>query len=69
MPVWPKLEILLHVEPDAAFFKHIARRPQLESGIAEEILDNPAVFFLEDAAGGINEPPARLHEPRGGGEN
>src|SRR5258708_39668155 len=57
------------MEPDTAFFKHFARRAQLELSIAQKILDDPAVFLLEDAAGGINEPPARLHESRGGGEN
>src|SRR5437899_7395951 len=57
------------MEPDTAFFKHIARRPQREWGVAHKILDDAAVFFLQDAAGGVNEPPARLHEPRGCGEN
>src|SRR2546430_16789831 len=69
MPVRPKLEILSHVEPDATFFKRIARRPQREWSAAQKILDDAAVFFLEDTAGGVNEPAARLHEPRCGGEN
>src|SRR5882672_7982652 len=69
MPMRPKLEIFFHLEPDAAFFKHFARASQREWGIAQEILDNPTVFLVENAAGGINEPPARLHQPRGGGEN
>src|SRR5258705_5698915 len=57
------------MEPDAAFFKHVARRPQREWGFAQKFLDDAAVFFLKDAAGGVNEPTARLHEPRGRGEN
>src|SRR5437867_10395033 len=69
MPVRPKLKIIFKLEPDAAYYKHIARWQQRELGIAQKILDDAAVFFLEDAASGINEPPARLHEPRGGGEN
>src|SRR5260221_140724 len=69
MPMRPKLEILLHLEPDAAFFKHIARASQREWGIAQEILDNSSVFLVENAAGSIDEPPARLHQPCGPGEN
>src|SRR5712691_4916437 len=69
MPMRPKVEILFHLEPNAAFFKHFARASQREWGITQEILDNPAVFLVENAAGGIGEPPARLHQPCGAGEN
>src|SRR5882762_8516460 len=69
MPMRPKVEIFFDVELDAAFFKHFARASEREWGIAQEILDNPAVFLVENAAGSIDEPPARLHQPCGTGEN
>src|SRR3989442_2077809 len=49
MQVRPKLEIILHLEPDPTLFNHLARGPQRKSGAAQEILANTTEFFLKEA--------------------
>src|SRR5690348_3706197 len=67
--VRPELEILLHIEGDPLFLKHVAHRLQMEMRMAgQKPPGDSAIFLVQNAAGRVDEPSSGLHQPRGPGE-
>src|SRR5437899_7406494 len=69
MTVGPDLEIFAHIEVDALFLKDVYGGYQPKLRVArQKCLCDVAIFLIEDAAGRVDKPPPRLHQPGRRGE-